>query len=152
MARVFSSLPDVARIELAWRKAYHAADEAFLTPEALGSIAPEELEATHFALHPSVSLIPSQFPATDLWSIGRELMAPDQLDQGRAQTTIVCRPDLEVIVESLNSTSAKLLNSMTSGKSFGIAVQSTLETDPNFDISAFISLTLRLGLLSKPLN
>ena len=46
-------LADVARIERAWLDAYHAADKAPLTPQALALIPPENLADTIFTPHPA---------------------------------------------------------------------------------------------------
>ena len=52
-------LGDVARLELALRRAYHAADAAPIAPEALGALAPEELMAARLEFAPAVQLLRS---------------------------------------------------------------------------------------------
>ena len=49
-------LPDVARLELALRESYHAADAPGLTGEALAALPQDGLEAMRFGLVPSARL------------------------------------------------------------------------------------------------
>lgn len=55
-------LADVARLECAWWRAYHAADAQPLEARAFAHLDPGRLEHTRFVFHPSVSLIASRHP------------------------------------------------------------------------------------------
>ena len=59
------SLPyfsDMARVELAMRHSYHAADATPIDAQALASLAPEKLMGTKFAFAPATHILPSDFP------------------------------------------------------------------------------------------
>ena len=61
-ARGLAYLADVARIEAAWTRAYHAEDAEPVVPAQLASLEPGELARTRFAPHPAASLISSPIP------------------------------------------------------------------------------------------
>ncbi len=77
-------LPDVARIERAWREAYHAAEAAALRAEDLAEIPGERAAALRLALHPSLRLVRSRFPALTIWrmNVADGVPAPVDLEAG----------------------------------------------------------------------
>lgn len=65
-----SSLPylaEVARIEIAWRRAYHAADAPSLRPDELFDRIGANPNRARLSLHPSMSLLASKFPIHAIW-------------------------------------------------------------------------------------
>jgi len=60
-------LPDVARMELALRASYHAADVAPAAASKLAQLTPERLARTRFILAPSLKLVRSQWPIHTIW-------------------------------------------------------------------------------------
>ena len=56
-------LPDVARIERAWTEAYHAHEAEPIDAEVLASIPSDQTANICFAVHPSLRIVRSQFPA-----------------------------------------------------------------------------------------
>ena len=139
-------LPDVARVEQAVRQAYHAADCTPVTGEDLAAIDPEDLVATQFALAPSVHLIESPYPVGSIW---RANMAGGDALQARAETTLICRPELDPIVEVLTPSQATFLGALQDGATFGDAAERAGQ-NPDFDLSACLALCLSRGLLTLP--
>jgi hypothetical protein len=69
-------LADVARLELALRASYHAADHRPLPPARLTALPPEILAETRFALAPSLVLLRAAHPAHDIWRANTDPGAP----------------------------------------------------------------------------
>src|SRR4051812_33895203 len=67
-----TSIADIADLEVAHGKAYHAADAASLPPQAFAAIPSERLAGLRLTFHPSVSLLQSRFPIVSLWHAGQE--------------------------------------------------------------------------------
>src|SRR5947207_852911 len=70
------SLADVARIEAARTRAYHAADAVPIEPARLQSIAPEALARMRVRLHPSAEIVRSAHPAVTIWAMNSGELAP----------------------------------------------------------------------------
>lgn len=138
-------LPDVARFELTLNAAYYARDDDALSPEALASVAPEELGDTAFALRDSVHLLQSPYPLLAI----REFctaQASDgtlDLDQGGAPLMIY-RPQLESQTVALNEDEYLMLNTLSEGRPLGEAVETVLNTYQGFDFQAFLQKHLAL--------
>ncbi len=96
-----SSLPylaDVARIERAWREAYHAADAVPLTAEDFAAVGADEIAGLVLELHPSLRLLTSRFPAQTIWKMNASDGDIVPVDMSRAEDTLIVRPDAEVEV------------------------------------------------------
>jgi hypothetical protein len=60
-------LADVARLEWAVNRALHAPDETPLDLSRLAALVPDDQGRVSFRVHPSVSLLRSDFPVDDFW-------------------------------------------------------------------------------------
>ena len=60
-------LADVARLEAAWTRAYHAADIAPLDIAALSALDASGLAAARLTPHPAAMLVRSRFPVGSIW-------------------------------------------------------------------------------------
>jgi hypothetical protein len=82
-------IADIADLEVARGKAYHAADAASLPPQAFAAIPTERLAGLRLTFHPSVSLLQSRFPIVcrNMESAARRFCvfhrAPARRDYGR---------------------------------------------------------------------
>src|SRR5438045_6518229 len=68
-AREVPYLADVARLEAARTRAYHAADAKPLAPAALSGGLPEALAGMRFILHPSAEIVASDYPVVTIWAM-----------------------------------------------------------------------------------
>ena len=62
-------LPDVARIEAARTRAYHAADAKPLEASTFAKIAPGDLAELRLKLQPSLEIVTSPFPIVTIWGV-----------------------------------------------------------------------------------
>src|SRR6516225_8975863 len=101
-ASVLPYLADVARIERAWTEAYHSAEASPIGPSAFRAIAPDRFPAMHLALHPSLRVVRSQFPALTIWqmNVADGVPAPVDLASGNEDVLIV-RPQADVEARSI---------------------------------------------------
>ncbi|MFB0952570.1 MAG: hypothetical protein QMB02_07350 [Rhodospirillales bacterium] len=70
-------LADIALVEYAWLRAYHAADIDPAVIDVLGTIPEDKLDTITFRLHPSFYLLNSEWPIASIWHAHQENGAPD---------------------------------------------------------------------------
>jgi hypothetical protein len=138
-------LADVARVELAFLRAWHAADAPALSPGELAEVPADHVAGLTFVPHPAAWLFASRHPVFDLfaWRNGR----PDAgADLELAQCVLVTRPELEVEITRLSSSQHGFLASLSDGVAFGEAAESALTEDPQFDLAGTLALALGAGV------
>ncbi|WP_458790737.1 HvfC/BufC N-terminal domain-containing protein [Yoonia sp. MH D7] len=135
-------LSDVARLELALRHSYHAADSAPIAPDALAQIAPDALPDVTFTFAPSVFLIASIYPLHSIWTAntaGGDIVKT-------AQPTLITRPEFDPIVDAITPQQAAVATTLMAGATLGAAVR---HGDAGFDIGPLLGLLLaRHALIS----
>jgi hypothetical protein len=131
-------LSDVARLELARGRAYHAADAAPVDPSALAAADPARLS---LALHPSVELFASANPAVRIWAAHQPGAAPLGPLEGPDHALIARRPDFAVVVEPVDEGTHAVLSALAAGLPLGDAAAAT-------DPTAALTLLLRHGLIT----
>jgi hypothetical protein len=131
-------LGDVARLELARGRAYHAADAAPVAPEALAVAAPERLRLT---LHPSVELFASPHPAVRIWQAHQPGATPGPLAPGADHALVARRPDFAVTVDLIDPGTHRVLAALAAGRPLG---EAAAEDDP----TPALALLVRHGLIA----
>ena len=139
-------LPDSARLDLAIRASYHAADAPALTAETLQSMDPEKLMVTGFALSPAARILRSRWPLHDIWRFNFEAGAPKP--QSVAQDVLVTRPEFDPHPHLLPEGGAIWLTALDAGDPFGAAHEAALAACPTFDLGAALTLALTTGALT----
>mgnify|MGYP001113940276 CR=1 FL=1 len=133
-------LPDMARLELALRHSYHAADVPPIEPDALSQIAPDTLPNVTFTFAPSVRLVTSDYPLHSIWwanTHGGEI-AKD------AQPTLITRPEFDPAVDVLTPQKATVLSALINGLPLGTALQTA---GAGFDLGPLLGLLLSRNAL-----
>ncbi|MGE0232948.1 MAG: DUF2063 domain-containing protein [Flavobacteriaceae bacterium] len=138
-------LGDVARIEWAWSRAYHAIDAVPLVPARLGTVAPEDLDHLHLRLHPSLHLLTSAYPAFAIWQTNTDDGEVIPIDlAGGGQETIVVRPRLAVEVRQLPPGAYRFLDAIARKTPLGAAAAAASAVE-GFDLEMNLRELLRLG-------
>lgn len=132
-------LPDVARLELALRRAYHAADAAPIAAEAL-QIAPEALMAARLRLAPSVQLIRSRWPIYGLWTYN--MIEGADAPENRGENVIVTRPDFTPEPHLLPAGGGVFIAALQDNETFAAAHAKATEAVADFDLGAILALLL----------
>jgi hypothetical protein len=139
-------LPDVARLDLAIRASYHAADTAPFDATVLQQSA-AALDGLALYLAPSTLLIRSRWPLYDLWRRANDPQAPKPRAQGQA--VLVTRPEFDPIVHLLPTGAATWLAALET-QPLGSAVEAATAAAPNFDLAASLTLALHARAFRAP--
>lgn len=100
-------LGDIARLEFALRRAYHAAD---VTPVGQEVLADPDIARARLTLAPAVQVISSAYPVFDIWRANMDRSAPSTLSG--AQSVLVTRPDWDPVAEPITQAEANFLSAL----------------------------------------
>lgn len=133
-------LPDIARIEWAWIEAYHAPEARSIGPADFAQIDPDDLPNLRVALHPSLHIVRSLFPAFTIWRTNINDDVPQSVNLAvGAEDALIVRPDAEVEVRALLPGGADFLLALRDGSSMLNATKAAIAADRRFDLSANLS-------------
>lgn len=138
-------LGDVARLELALRYAYHAADGVPISAEILTDLSPDDLMASTVTFAPAVQLLRSDWPIYAIWRFNTEDGAPKP--QGQHQAVLITRPEFDPIPQVLLPAEADWILALQQGLSIGEALERATTTDADFDLGNPLTLLLQGGAL-----
>lgn len=119
-------LADVARLELARGRAYHAADAMALTPDAAAAALAAAVYpgALRLVLHPSVHWLASPWPVLRIWQANRPGAPAGRVTGGGAEAALIARDTgLAVIVLPLAPASAEVLTALAAGRTLEAAAE-----------------------------
>jgi hypothetical protein len=138
-------LGDVARLELARRRAYHAADSPPLPAATLAAIPPEDLGETRLTLAPAVALLRSDWPVHAIWRFALDPDSPEP--QARPEDVLITRPVFDPLTTPLPPGGAAAIGALLQGDSLGAAQDAGLAHDPGFTLTEVLSLLLAGGAI-----
>ncbi|HXV07737.1 MAG TPA: DNA-binding domain-containing protein, partial [Burkholderiales bacterium] len=137
-------LADVAALEWAVHRSFHARHAPALDPARLAAVLPERLPDLRFELHPAARLLRSPYPVLTIWRVNQPQWSGDQavdLALGAEQVLIVRRA-LEVALEPLSAAEYAMLEALDAGGNLGGALAAALAVDAEFDLQAFLAAAL----------
>lgn len=134
-------LGDVARLELALRQSFHAADAFALSAETLAAHPPEGLARCRFRLAPSLRLVRTSHPVLAIWSAHQ----PDNADRHSARDILILRPEFDPQPHALGPGAADFVAALARGETLDEAAE---KAGPQHDLSATFSLLLAAGALT----
>jgi hypothetical protein len=133
-------LGDVARLELALRRAYHAADTTPLDPAILAAIPPQDLAETRLILAPTVEVIRSPWPVYAIWAFNMIPGSPKPTAQ--AQDVLITRPDYDPVAQPLPSGGAAFVTALQGHQPLGTAYDAALAQNEHFDLPQTLGLLI----------
>ncbi len=139
-------LADVARLELALRASYHAADADPIDPAALGALSPEALTASRLRLAPAVRVISSPWPIFGIWRRNTEEDAPKP--EIRPEDVLVARPEFDPFPVLLPPGGAAFVAALVEGLSVGAALDAGA-CHEGFDLGAVLSALIATGAITR---
>ena len=135
-------LPDIARLELALREAYHAADARPVPPEVLQSLPPDRLVDSKLRLAPAIRLVRSRWPIHAIWSANtRATPAPKATVP---EDVLVTRPGYDPEPLCLPAGAGSFIAALQEGQTVGAA----LDAGGAFDLTATLSLLIGAGAIT----
>lgn len=140
-------LPDVARLELARRESYHAADSTAAPADALGALPPDQVMVARFDLSPALRIVASPHPIVGIWHFNMTDGAPKPVAQ--PETALVARPELDVTMRAIDPGTATFVQALAQGQTLGDAFEAATEHDDTFDLSAALGVLLELDLITN---
>lgn len=140
-------LADVARLELAMRRAYHAADSVALDTDQLAHLTPEALLASTLTLAPAVQLITSDWPLFDIWRYNMVEGAPKP--QATAQSVLITRAEFDPVLHPLAPAQTAWIAAIQNGDTLDKAQDAALAVSQNFDLSPLLTVLLQHGALTQ---
>lgn len=143
-------LGDVAEIELALRRSYHAADSTGVAGDALAQIAPEILPNVSMTLAPSLEVLRSHWPIYDIWAFNTYEGHPKP--QAQAQNVVIMRPEFDPTPHPLPAGGATFISAIQKGETLGKAAETAAELAEDFDLGAVLGLLLTHGAIIEIKN
>jgi hypothetical protein len=140
-------LPDLARLEFARVRAFHAADAAALPADTLASFLqhPESLPGLVLRLHPGVQVLSSPWAVVSLWAAHQAPACSQASALEQAESALVLRADDEAVVIPVAPATARWVALLLQGRPLGLAVAATGD---GLDVSEGLALLLRLGVIT----
>lgn len=134
-AREVAYLADVARLEAARTRAFHAADASPVDLARFAALDPETLAGMRVVLHPSAEIIRSAHPVVTIWAMnsGRRTLAP--IEPWCGEDALAVRPELDVEVRVLPPGGAAFLLALAAGRPLGDAARAAFADHPEFDLT-----------------
>lgn len=140
-------LADVARIEVAWAGAYHAADAAPCDVSVLSGLG-ERVADVKARFLPSTRLVTSEFPAGSIWLSHRdgEGAAPEAW---LAEAVLFWRPEMNVEIAILTNAKRAFLGALVNGCPVGEAALTAISIDAQFDPGSHLVELVRRGCIQE---
>ncbi|MDP2740267.1 MAG: DNA-binding domain-containing protein [Pseudorhodobacter sp.] len=136
-------LPDVARLELALRQSYHAADRPAVAAARLEALPPEGFLAARLVLAPALRLVRSDWPIHAIWraNTGGGDARPPVI---RPESVVVLRPEFDPAPHLLGPGAGAFIAALGAGATVGDAVG---QAGAGHDLSATLALLLAGGAI-----
>jgi hypothetical protein len=141
-------LSDVARLEAARTRAYHAADAQPLGASEFADIDPQSVGNLRLTLHPSLQVLRSPHPAVTIWAMNAGEMELGPVDLDAAEDALILRPALTVTVCALPPGGAAFLLALFGGATLAEAAASAASDDGRFDLTANLAGLVTSGAVS----
>ena len=143
-------LSEVAWLEMARGRAYHAADAKPLDASVFAAVPTDRLSETRVRLHPSVSIMSSDYPIVSIWEAHQQAEDPSSPVAWEPEDALVARPFGEVEVRRLPPGVAAFLRELEAGGVIGAAVERGGRAVDRFDPAAaftvLIGANIAIGL------
>lgn len=148
-------LPDVARLDWACLRAYHAADAAPVGIDSLSAVPEDALDRLRMVLHPSLALVTSDWPVAAIWRAHQTddpAAALAELPAG-GETALVIRPHLNVAVHAVSGAARDFVAALAAGQALGTALEELAcggEADASCHLAALFNMGAVVGMTHGP--
>jgi hypothetical protein len=140
-------MADVARIEVARGRAYHAADSTPLPAAALAALGAAGGDGP-VHLHPSVQVIRSAHPVFTLWHTHQPGQTPANIAGRGAENALILRDAAcDVAVHAIGDGDATMIAALQGGETLLYAAASALAAESAHDPARLLGLLFRAGAM-----
>lgn len=129
-------LPDVARLELALRRAYHAGDAPLMDPTDLTALDQHALMEARLILAPACEVLRAKWPAKSIWDFN---MKDGPNPTAGPEDILISRIGFDPVAEILPEGGARFVSALLKGRSFGTSLGLATAECPDFDLSQTLS-------------
>jgi len=143
-------LPDTARLEWGYHRAFHAEQHPPLDTEGLRAVPPEVHSRLRLTLQPSARLLTSAYPVLRIWQVNQDDWPGDptvDLAEGGIRLLIL-RQGVEVAFIPLGAGEHLLLQGLTHGLTLLDAQQQAVACEPEFDLATVLQRHISIGTCS----
>jgi hypothetical protein len=102
--------------------AYHAADATPLDADAFAALPEERLDGLRLRLHPSISIITSDYPIHSIWHVNQDPERFVPISPFVREAVLVARPYLRVKTQCITHAVAKFIRALAAGQTLGESV------------------------------
>lgn len=134
-------LPDVARLEVLYLEAYHAAEAAALDVGQFSTWLTAGKGDATLALHPSARLMQSRFPVSRIWELNRQadtLQGKTKIP-GDAEHLLIIRPEATVEVRRLSPGTYAALSEILRGRPLETALAAAERSEPGIEVTRHLT-------------
>lgn len=136
---------DIAELESARVRAYHAADAQPLPPAAFAALDPADLAGMRIALHPSVTLLRSSCPIVTVWE-SQQAGNDGFVREWRPEAALIARPLSDVEIWRLPEGGYEWLTALSNGGTMAGATECATAARANFDLAGCLTLLIGSGI------
>lgn len=140
-------LADVARLEAAWTRAYHAGDVLPMTADALLGIEDDRIGATRLRAHAAAAVLSSHHAFGSIWQ-AHQNETPGAVAVNRGEWVAVTRPAFEVRLHIIPEADGVFGLELLSGSTIADAARAALARSSAFDFGTAIVGLMSIGLFS----
>ena len=139
-------LADVARLEWAWLRSYHAAEATAVDLAELADLPAEQVDALQVEFHPAARLVSSDWPVVSIWeanvtNAGDGSIGPDT----GPESALINRPRESVEVRRLPPGGGSFIQHLRTGRCLAAAASLASAARRDFDLPANLQGLLNSG-------
>jgi len=140
-------LGDIARLEYARGRAYHAADAVPASPQIFTPLPAAKLGHLRVLLHPSASIIASAHPIVSIWEVNNDPDHAVPIAPWAAEAALVARPHADVEVHRLQLGTAAFLSCLSRHGAMAQAVEAGAAASAKFDLVESLALLIATNVV-----
>ena len=131
-------LPDVAALEWAYHRVFHAAGHSPLDLARLQQVPEQRYGEIKFKPHPASWLLASVYPVLHIWQVNQDDYKGEQTVDLAAggHKLLVIRRDLDIEIHQLEEGEYALLQALADDHDFASACSQALAVQPDYDVAA----------------
>lgn len=148
-ARELPYLADVADLEAARTRAYHAADAVPVDACTFAALDANTVGGLRIALHSSAEIVRSRHPIVTIWAMNSGERPLATVEDWRGEDALVIRPHLDVEVRLLRPGGAAFLLALAAGETLAKAAEAALVENSEFDLAGNLAGLINWGVAGK---